>query len=326
MDKNSSSEAYTSCNIIEHGFDAQVASINLCCRETRSFRLKPLILIGPYCGEKIDWGKLFDKKNQLRTIQKSNKILPNCIGCIYLEHKIWGDENYINSININNWIKCNAKCIYCKRQAVYKTTKEYNIYPIIKDLIKNKYLKTPCDITIAGGEPTIKRDFDKTLNLMIKNEIYNIRILTNAIKYNKLIEKGLNLGFVNILVSTDSGTEKMYQAIKQTNKHKQVWQNIKKYVKFQKTDSLVKTKYIIIPEYNDKETEITEYIKRNSEAGVKNTAIDIEIDSFIIKNKDSAFLKRMKELYIFARELSKEYDIVTEPFDRMKVVLENIKI
>ena len=33
---------------------------------------------------------------------------------------------------------------------------------LIKDLLDKKLLRNPADITIAGGEPTITKDFDKT--------------------------------------------------------------------------------------------------------------------------------------------------------------------
>ena len=181
---------YTSCNIIEHGFDAQINQINLCCRTSKN-NIDKYVLIDNYHGQKIDWDDFFRKTNRLREIQKSGNTVPSCEGCIYLEKKLWNDENYINTININNWIKCNANCIYCDRSNFLKE-KEYKIYPIIKDLINKNLLRNPADITIAGGEPTITSDFDKTIKILVKNNISTIRVLTNAIKYNKRTCKYLN--------------------------------------------------------------------------------------------------------------------------------------
>ena len=318
---NNNENAYISCNIIEHGFDAQFNTINLCCRVSKETATYKHVLIPNYRGEKIDWNNFFNIKNQLRSIQKSGETIPCCEGCTYLENNIWDNENYINTININNWIKCNASCIYCDR-AEYKHIKEYNLYPMIKDLVKKKLLKMPVDITIAGGEPTITRDFDKILKILIKNNYSPIRVLTNAIKYNKHIENGLSRGLVNILVSTDSGTDETYYKIKKVKRHKDVWKNLAKYVKNQKINSLVKTKYIIIPGINSNEEELKEYINRNSEANIKHACIDVEIGFFIRNNNNSEIMKQLYDLYLYAKNYGKEKGINVTSFDRMGI-LEN---
>ena len=160
-------QEYISCNIIEHGFDAQIESINLCCRVSKENFHNKLVLMPNYKGEKINWNDFFKITDNLRETQKNGNTIPQCVGCIYLEKKEWDDEHYITSININNWIKCNAACIYCDRKEnAHK--KEYKIYPIIKDLLKNNLLRNPADITIAGGEPTITSDFDKSIKLLLK--------------------------------------------------------------------------------------------------------------------------------------------------------------
>lgn len=314
---------YESCNIIEHGFDAQIDSINLCCRVSKENITSKVVLLPDYKGEKIDWQNFFKITDNLKNMQKQGQTVPQCKGCIYLQNRIWDDEHYINTININNWIKCNANCIYCDRKE-YKNKKEYKIYPIIKSLIQNNYLKKPVDITIAGGEPTLTSDFDKTLNLLIKHKFETIRVLTNAIKYNKNIEKGLKEGLVNILVSTDSGTRNIYKKIKLTDKHDIVWKNITKYAKVQHTDSLVKTKYIILPYFNNTKEEISEYIKRNIEANVKTCCIDIEIQYFYHNCNNGKFLQEMNELFLYAVEYAKDSDLQVIPFDRMQLAINKI--
>ena len=320
MEENKVNSEYLSCNIIEHGFDAQIDSINLCCRVSKEHATKKLVLIPNFNGKKIDWENFFKITDELRSTQKRGGTVPQCNGCIYLEKKNWDSEHYINTININNWIKCNASCIYCDRKE-YLHKKEYKLYPLIKSLIKNNYLRMPCDITIAGGEPTITSDFDKVIKLFIKNKIKPVRVLTNAIKYNKNIETGLKLGLVNILVSTDSGTKETYKKIKLTDKHREVWKNIKRYAKAQNENSPVKTKYIIIPNYNDNKEEIYEFINRNKEADIKICCIDVEIGVFCRNANNSDFIKRMNELYEYAKEAGANADISVTPFDRMQIVI-----
>ena len=317
-------QEYISCKIIEHGFDAQIDTINLCCRVSKENTDKQ-VLISNYKGQKIDWDDFFAKTDELRNIQKRGDTVPCCKGCLYLENNVWEDAHYIETININNWIKCNADCIYCDRHE-HKGEKEYNIYPIIKDLISKNLLKQKADITIAGGEPTITSDFDKTLKILIKNNISTVRVLTNAIKYNRHIERGLKSGLVNILVSTDSGTAKTYKAIKKVDKHKDVWKNIAKYAKNQQTDSLVKTKFIIIPGINDTKEEIYEYIKQNSLAGVKYACIDVEIAWFLKHTNDTEVLKEMYDLYLYAKKEGGRQCIKITPFDRMSIIESKINV
>lgn len=315
---------YTSCEIIEHGFDAQIDSINLCCRVSKENVDDKLVLIPNYKGEKINWNDFFKVTDELRETQKKGDTVPQCLGCIYLKKKSWDDEHYITSININNWIKCNARCIYCDRK-YSEGKKEYKIYPIIKDLIKNNYLRTPSDITIAGGEPTITSDFDKTIKLFLKHKIKPVRILTNAIKYNKYIEKGLKEDILNILVSTDSGTRNVYKRIKLVDKHDVVWKNIAKYTKHQKVNSLVKTKFIIIPNVNSSKKELEEFIKRNKEAGVKYCCIDVEIYWFCKYINDTDKINRIHELYLHAKNIGAENGIYVSAFDRMQIIEEKLK-
>ena len=323
MDYNRKEE-YISCNIIEHGFDAQIESINLCCRISKESLGSKVIIFPDYKGEKINWDTFFRITNKLRNIQRQGDTVPQCKGCIYLKKQKWENENYINTININNWIKCNASCIYCDRkESLHK--KEYKIYPVIKDLIKNNYLRTPADITIAGGEPTITSDFDKTLKLLIKNNISTVRVLTNAIKYNKYIEKGLKKGLVNILISTDSGSRETYKRIKLTDKHSVVWKNIKKYAKVQKEDSLVKTKYIIIPGINNSKKELSAFIEHNFDAGIKYTCIDLEISFFIRENQNLNVLKQIYDLFLYAKNLGNEKGIITDAFDRIQLIENKLK-
>jgi wyosine [tRNA(Phe)-imidazoG37] synthetase (radical SAM superfamily) len=310
---------YCSCNIIEHGFDAQVNSINLCCRTSQKNDTEKLVLIPNYDGKKIDLNNFFEIKNKLRNIQKSGETITQCKDCIYLETKNWTNENYISSININNWVKCNAKCIYCNRK-FFNQTKEYKIFPLIKDLIKNNYLKPPYDITIAGGEPTISKDFDNLIDLLIKNNISPVRVLTNSIKYNKKIELGLKKGLVNILVSTDSGTKDTYKKVKLVDKHSDVWKNIKKYASIQKEDSLVKTKFIFLPNINTNKEEIKFFIEQNLKANIKYVYFDVEISWFYryLTNKD--FTNKLLELFDYAKNLGEENNINILPFDKMHMI------
>lgn len=314
---------YLSCDIIEYGFDAQTDAINLCCRISGDSLGETFKLIPDYHGEKIDWNDFFEKKQKIRDIHKQGEIFKPCTGCLYLREENWNNENRIQTVNINNWIKCNAKCVYCNRSSL-KNIKEYKIFPVFKDMIEKNLLKKGGPITISGGEPTVIREFDKLLNLFLKNNLTNIKVLTNAIKYDKTIEKGLKSGNVNILISTDSGTKEIYKKIKRTDKHNQVWKNIKKYIIAAKYPELVKTKFIIIPGLNDNKNELFEFIKQNSINGIKYTELDLEISWFYSHRENKTNFETIYELYQFACQKAQEASIILEAKDRMLLLLKDL--
>lgn len=311
---------YYSCNVIESGFDAQINSINLCCRVGNNKFANKIILINNFDGKNIDLQQLLSLKKQIKDLHKAGNIVPQCDGCIYLQKKHWENENNtINTININNWIKCNASCIYCDRKN-FKGYKEYKIYPLIKQLIEQGYLRNPADITIAGGEPTITSDFDKTLKILMKYNIKTVRVLTNAIKYNKYIQEGIEKELVNILVSTDSGTPETYKRIKLVNQHNQVWKNLKKYASYQKIDNLVQTKYIIMPGINSAKKELDAFIQQNAKANIKRAYLDIEIGFFLRNSHNKGLMDKIYEFYLYGKETGEKYGVAVEAFDRMKLI------
>ena len=316
---------YTSCDIIQHGIDILRDSILLCCRSANS--VPKVKIYKNYKGEKINWDNYFKIKDKLKDLHKKNIIIPQCKDCIFLEKKVWEDSKvpYINTVTVNNWVKCNADCIYCDRKRDYSHIKEFNIYPIFKELIKDNYLKKPTDITFAGGEPTIYRDFDKSLKLLIKNNFDGIRVLTNGIKYNKYIEEGIKKNLVNILVSVDCGTRETYKKIKKVDKHNDVWKNLKRYLKYKQVNHAVQTKYILIPNINDNKQELKEFILRNKEIGIENTYIDIESNLFSREMKNKVFLERMHSLYLYAKDFGMSNNVNVFPHDRVQMAINELK-
>lgn len=321
MDQEQKTKRYISCELIENGFDASLQSINFCCRYVSNgggFKA----IIPEYTGGKIDWDKFFEVKNLYRKQLKNGEMIPECKDCIYLEEKDWSTDNYIATINLNNWAVCNADCIYCDLRyniSHCKNLKQYKVLPIFEDMIKKKILRKGGCITIAGGEPTIIHEFEKLLTLMLNFGLTSIRILTNGTKYSKSIEKGLKTGAANIVISPDSGTRETYKIIKKIDAHKKVWENVKKYAKVQCDPSLVKTKYIIIPGLNDTKHEIDEWFNRNIESGVKAVAVDIEL-VWYMKNKNN-LPESLYETLDYIIQKAAAHNIILEPHDRAVLMI-----
>lgn len=194
------------------------------------------------------------------------------------------------------------------------------IYPVFKSMIKNNLLRVGGPITISGGEPTIIREFDKLLNLFLKHKMKRIKVLTNAIKYNRTIEKGLKIGDVSILVSTDSGTRETFKKIKRTDKHNNVWKNVKRYAQKTKNKELVKTKFIVIPGMNDNEEELFAWLNQNVENEVKFIELDLEIAWFYSHIKNKEYLDKIHTLAKKTFEKATELNLCIEAKDRMVIL------
>ena len=314
---------YLSCDLIEHGLDFAQDSINFCCRTTTEnggFKK----LIDNYHGELLDLDAFFKLKREYRNKMKSGEGIPECKNCIYLEEKDYDDEDYISCINFNHGLYCNSKCVYCSLTHGGRTAYgEYDVYPVIKQLSDEGYLRQGGQITVAGGEPTIYKNFDKLIKLFIDKKLSPVRILTNGIKYSEIIAEGLQKDIVNIMISVDSGSSEMFQWIKGIDAFDTVWENISKYLKAQKYQDHVKTKYIIIPEINDSKKEIKKYIEKSKSVGIDCVAFDIEL-FWYNENKDN-IPQYLYDLVEFTVEETQNQGLKYEPIDRVVCMLQEIK-
>ena len=89
----------------------------------------------------------------------------------------------------------------------------------------------------------------------------------------------------------------MFEKIKGLN-FDEVTENIKRYLKFD-DKNVIKNKYIILPNLNDDETSILNWIEYNEKLGVKNLALDIEAIFFNENRKHID--EKYKKLLSFAK-------------------------
>ena len=315
---------YYSCDLIEHGLDFGQDSINLCCRRTDEDG-QFVRVIDDYHGELLDLDKFFGIKRELRNKMKSGEGISICKNCIYLEEKEYDEEDYISSINFNHGLYCNSKCIYCSLTHGIKTVfPEYDVYPVIKQLSDNGYLRKGGFISIAGGEPTITKNFDNLIRLFIDKEISPVRVLTNGIKYSEAIAEGLRQNIVNIMISIDAGSPDMYKWIKGVDAYDKVWLNTGRYIQAQKHKGLVKTKYIIIPEINDTKEDIIQYFNQTERYGVGWVAFDVEL-TWYGENQNN-IPQKLYDLVEFTLEEADRRNLIYEPIDRVVTLIKQLKM
>lgn len=325
--ENAKWEKYVSCKWLESGvcFDNGVygSNVKLCCYMSAPGGGNAMIF-EDYHGEKIDWDKFFEIKRKYREIQKSGRTVPECKGCVFLEEKMWLQEDYINNIIFDHFTKCNCRCSYCyteEDKKRYNSLKTYNIYPIVKEMFKKKIIKRGGAIGFGGGEPTILPEFDKLIDLFLKNGFDDMRVPSSGIKYSRIIEKGISTGQLSIVVSIDSSDRETYKKIKQIDAYDKVCSNLKRYAKAQKRSYNVISKYIIIPQINDTKEQIDNWLKFNKENNIGIIVIDIE-NSWLTKYRNEKPDENVLDLIRYVKQKAVEMRFFRlEICDRAKYLL-----
>ena len=270
---------YLSCRYIEHGMDFEHTRLETCCFTCHSGGGQ-ITLKDEYSGEKIDWDALFEKKSKYREEHRKGNLMPNCVGCVFLEEKEWDQEDYIDFLQFNYWVACNSKCTYCyevQNRKLFEKIKPYNTVPIIKEMIDKKILRPGGEVSFGGGEPTIAPEFEELINLLTKSGFRNMRIHSSGIKFSPAIANAIKKGVLNVVISIDSGCDKTYKKVKNVNAYKKVIDNMKKYAEANQNGfGLMTSKYIIIPNINDNRKEIDMWIDSVVKVGGKWLALDIE--------------------------------------------------
>ncbi len=313
----SKKKKYRSCDLIEHGMDFGQNSINLCCRMPQT-KNNYYPIIKDYDGRLINWKYYFKQKRAFRKLMEKGGLLPECKNCIYLEEKEWDRDDYIEHINFNYGLKCNQRCIYCDLANIPPSKKQYNVFPIIKDMIEKGYLGENANITIAGGEPCVIPEFQDLLDIFIKAGVHTIRVLTNATIYNTSFEEAIRNNCANMVVSVDSGTKETFIKIKNADFYDKVWENIKKYAAVQPSNKHVITKFIIIPSVNDNKEEINAWLDKSVEAGVTYVCLDVEA-GYYESNKNN-LSPEIPELISYTIEQAKNRNIELELMNRSKMI------
>lgn len=325
MDENK--QKYVSCKWINSGLEFRHDSLRTCC--VAFFQGKDAyksVMIENYHGEAIDWDKIFEHKNFRKNLQKNNQPFLSCEKCIFLQELKWDEENYIDTILFNNFIRCNSNCVYCgttNDKNTYKEEQAYNVFPVLKEMADKGILKaTPNSlIDFGGGEVSILGEFKDIFELLTAQGFKNFTINSSGIKYSDVIEKGLKMGVINLVISPDSGTKEIYEKIKRVPCFDAVYNNIKKYTSVLSPENkhLLKVKFIIIPGYNDSVNEIDAWLKKCKKIGIKKVLLDLEF-AYYFKNKDN-MSPHIHLLIEYAKNVAKKLGIELELFASIQFLL-----
>ena len=264
----------------------------------------------------------------MREAHKKGNLTPNCIGCVFLEEKDWDDEDYINKLQFNYWVKCNSKCIYCyleNHKNKYEDMIPYNVVPVIQDLIDKKLLRSGGEISFGGGEPTIYPEFDDLINLFTKSGITNMRVHSSGIRFSPAIANALKERALNVVISIDSSSRAIYKKIKRVDCYDKVTENIKKYAQANPEGySYVVSKYIIIPHVNDTIVEIENWIQQTRSFGSRWLALDIE--DVWYKMNSANIPDYYLNLVNYVLNRAKDLDMKVELYDRARGLKQGLNL
>lgn len=195
------------CKFLEEGINFESHSVTDCCILHHDNQGCPL-LISDYNGEKIDWHKIFDIKAQRIKAQRIQTI-DECKGCFFLSDYSFKNERKISEFQFSCCQICNAKCIYCYHER-YNGKVNYDVLPVIQELIRNDMYKSGGEASFQGGEPTLMKNFDELVELFLQNGSH-IRVNTNCIKFSDKIYEFLKKDKGSIVTSLDCGCRKTYK-------------------------------------------------------------------------------------------------------------------
>lgn len=305
------------CDYMDSGINFERHNVLACCKSAHSGGGKP-VLSESY--EEIDWAKIKEKRDIWRKQIAEGNPPEFCKGCPSIrEANEMLDDDSILFIDVNSFVKCNSRCVYCDCWSI-EGFQEHSLLPYFKDLFDKKLLKNSIYgyIMFAGGEPALMRDFEEIIELCIENGMKRYIVNSNGIKFSKGIERLLKETEANVFISLDSGCEETFNKVKNVPCFEKVVENLKKYAQAQQEGkSCVWSKFIIIPDYNDNEEEIMKwYDLTTKQIGIKAVVLDVEREWF--KKNDRKITPKIEKMIEMIKNRCEKDGIKLDWYESLK--------
>ncbi|MBS1159861.1 MAG: hypothetical protein H6R15_2280 [Proteobacteria bacterium] len=155
-----------------------------------------------------------------------------CTGCPFMEFKEWGrlDRLDIRYLSLEYHSVCNLKCTYCSDTYYGGLPPQYAIAPLIDELLAGRALDACHTIVWGGGEPVVDKHFTPLIEKLAERlPQAGQRVLTNAVKYSKTVERLLGTGQVAVTTSIDAGSSRTFDLVRGKAKLRNVLNNLTKY-------------------------------------------------------------------------------------------------
>jgi len=276
---------YKCCDYLMHQIVFDQFDIKPCCES--SMNNDTIRFADNFDGKNFDINSYISKRNNFIRQFKNGDIPKGCQGCPLIKEQEWDEDDIsLNRIIMANIAKCSCNCIYCvythdnpEKKHYFNTKENYDIKPLLLSLRNQNMIRDKFILIIGGGECT---EFEKgllewLLYFAASMDGY-VQILSSGIKYSSAVEKFLEKGHAELVISPDAGTKKTYEKIKQVKAFDRVWNNMKRYSEAVSKSKISRMaiKYIIIPGVNDNLEEVKSFTAKCRETLCRNIHIDIE--------------------------------------------------
>ena len=313
---------YISCDRLEHGLHIDYDGLLYCCFFSHSDA--NYLPVAKICSDfKKSFKMLINtRKKDLKKIS-SGEIPLRCRGCSQLKIKDWVSNNKIKYLSFTANKRCNANCIYCTthlNKKFWNSIPDIRIYDTLLDLVNKNKIDNNCDIHIGGGEPTLHCEFPKIIDLFVDRLNATMKIYSSGIIYSDAILKALKSNRCILSISLDSGNKELYKKIKNVDKFDEVVQNISKYcnsLEIKERELFVEMKYVILPDINDSEEYVLEFLNLVKKLGGPSVRCDINWDwlkqyKTDVKKRTNLF-KIMKFMEVQSKNMNLPFCFYAEP-------------
>jgi uncharacterized Fe-S cluster-containing radical SAM superfamily protein len=288
---------YLSCDWIESGLAFNRRSLHSCLivHHGRGFPF-----ITSFSGGDVPIDAVMRTRDEIRAANR-NDGYSACRGCVHLQRRAWRRRPYqIHFLGIAHYAHCNLECSYCflQTQPVSSYADGLRPYPIletIRQLIDSGALAPDAIVDWGGGEPTIYREFDDLMRLLLAHGTFHF-LHTNAVRLPDSIRETASPERVHVICSVDAGWPETYANIKGRSSLDDVWTNLRQYVYL---GTRATAKYIVMPE-NHAERELVEFVRRAVEARVGDILLDIDYNRPIPDDDVVHALGKLKHLALQA--------------------------
>lgn len=320
---------YLDCKHMKHSIHFFYDDIRCCCSNVKGLIFKSIDSNYKYSSDFTDFIYL-ERKNAVKKI--NNYFVPEsfplyCQGCVQYSsslssNKVIDFDNLIDTVYIQNFMGCNAKCIYCTF-AYYRNNQQlYKVLPIMNELIEKNILSKDAHVCFSGGEPTISEEFEILFSTLANYLTSKMNVFTSCIKYSNSIADAFVKNKVNLLISLDSGTPEIYKKVKLVDAFDKVVNNIKTYVNHsENAKSSITLKYIILDGLNDDIQEMYSFLDLAAYLGIETVMFSFDCVKYRfdlnkpIPNQYLDFYKKFVE-YAEKLELTVLINPLAEPIMR----------
>lgn len=268
-------DLFLSCPYVETNILFFVDSIRFCCIPAKGIFDK-IDVICEYSGGELPLDLIGERRNEMRAkfaeIEKHAEM--RCNGCVFLTKKQWSDSGVFSNVVFYHNHTCNLRCNYCAAEFEGRNIslkKYYDLLPVARQLIDRRLLASSPFIYWSGGEPSIMKDFDEALTLMVEHGASN-EVVTNAVELSRAVIFHLeNKSAIRVTTSVDSGTAQTFLRMKGRDCYERVWRNLERYAA---TGGDVVVKYILC-EDNVSRADLEGFVRRVKASRLATIYIDV---------------------------------------------------